>query len=81
LIIELDGYFLHKYLLSNSDLEISELERVFGQITVRGERPEGIYEYLCKEYGMKEIEKINDRRIDIVIDLDTFKIYKPIYLT
>lgn len=34
---------------------------------------------LCKDYNMIEITKTIDNKVDIVIDTDTDRIYKPNY--
>ncbi|KOP67261.1 hypothetical protein AMS62_19910 [Bacillus sp. FJAT-18019] len=79
MIVEIDGYFDRTLLHSEKDLSERELRKIYDQIKNEGISWRELPNTLCNRYNMKKVGILEGIRIDIVIDTDTDRIYKPHY--
>lgn len=79
MIIEIDGYFLSTILCSDKEFSKGDLINMYDDLKNKGIPRKQLPETLCRLYSMEKKEEIEGLRIDIVIDTDTDRIYKPQY--
>jgi len=79
MLIEIDGYFNQTVLSTEEDLSEREIREFYEQLKNEGISWVELSELFCNRFNMKIEEKIDGIRIDIVIDTDTDRIYKPYY--
>lgn len=78
MIIEIDGYFLRTILRSDKEFSKGDLINMYDDLKNNISRKQ-LPETLCRLYSMEKQEEMEGLRIDIVIDTDTDRIYKPQY--
>lgn len=79
MIIEIDGYFLRTILRSDKELSKDEIKNIYEDLRRKGTSCKQLPETFCRLYNMEIQEEIEGLRINIVIDTDTDRIYKPQY--
>lgn len=79
MIIEVDGYFNQALLQSDVNYSLEEMEQIYLVLKTKIELIDELPKLLCEHYNMLEIDKNIENKVDIVIDTDTDRIYKPNY--
>lgn len=79
MIVEIDGYFDRTLLYSKKDFSERELRKIYDQLKNEGISWRELPNTLCEKYNMKKAEIVEGIKIDIVMDTDTDRIYKPHY--
>ncbi|MGG4108382.1 hypothetical protein AAXB25_31275 [Paenibacillus lautus] len=79
MIIEVDGYFKQAILHTKENYSLEEIEQIYLDLKTKVELIDEIPKLLCKDYNMIEIDKNIVNKVDIVIDTDTDRTYKPYY--
>ncbi len=79
MLVEIDGYFYRMLIFSEKDLSEREMRKIYDQLMNEGIPFRELPDTPCKRYNMKKVRILEGIRIDIVIDKDTDRIYKPQY--
>ncbi|WP_337100107.1 hypothetical protein [Paenibacillus sp. YIM B09110] len=79
LIIEIDGYFHQALIYTSQDYSMMRISEMYIEIKRKIELLNELPRAFCTTYNMTEIESTNETKADIVIDIDTDRIYKPQY--
>lgn len=79
MIIEVDGYLIHSYFISEKDINHQELKTTYRKIKKLSSKTEEIPSLLKEHLNLREIQNDGGLKVDYVIDTDTDRIYKPRY--
>ncbi|WP_031461878.1 hypothetical protein [Paenibacillus polymyxa] len=79
MIIEIEGYFNQTVLQADENYSLKEIEKIYLDIKNKIQIIDKLPKELCKYYNMIEVNKNKEIKVDIVIDTDTDRIYKPYY--
>ncbi|AHM67175.1 hypothetical protein LK13_04890 [Paenibacillus polymyxa] len=79
MIIEIEGYFNQTVLQADENYSLKEIEKIYLDIKNKIQIIDKLPKELCKYYNMIEVNKNKEIKVDMVIDTDTDRIYKPYY--
>ncbi len=79
MIIEVDGYLIRSFFISEKDINHQELKATYRKIKKLGLKTEEIQSLLKEHLNLIEIQNDEGLKVDYVIDTDTDRIYKPRY--
>ncbi|AET61214.1 hypothetical protein HPL003_22450 [Paenibacillus terrae HPL-003] len=79
MIIEIEGYFNQALLQADDNYSVKEIEQIYLDLKTKIKLIDELPKELCENYNMIEINKTIEKKVDMVIDTDTDRIYKPYY--
>ncbi|QDY83493.1 hypothetical protein FQU75_08740 [Paenibacillus polymyxa] len=79
MIIEIEGYFNQTVLQADENYSLEEIEKISLDLKNKIQIIDKLPRELCKYYNMIEVNKNKEIKVDMVIDTDTDRIYKPYY--